>query len=81
MVLKNKLQINSNLFITGFDSVLYGRSKKSSEGGVLILIKKNLSYKTRKDLYESDEHKPILSLEILFKSSFSYKPSKSDNDL
>ena len=74
----NKLQINSNLFLTWFESVLYERSKKSSE---LIFTEKILPYKIRKDLYESDKHKQILFLEILFKNSFWYKPSKSENDV
>ena len=71
-----------------FDSVPYGRSKKSSRGGgVLIFIKKNLSYKIRKDFSESDEHKEILSLEISYKNSSNillsscYKPPKGDNDI
>ena len=56
-------------------------------GGVLIFIKKNLSYKIRKDLSESDEHKEILSLEISYKNSSNillsccYKPLKGDNDI
>ena len=52
----------------------------------MIFIKKNLFYKIQKDLSESDEHKGILSLEILNKNSSSillsccYKPPKGDND-
>ena len=64
-----ELQNNSNLSLTGFDSVPYERSKKNRGGGVLIFIKKNLSYKIRKDLSESDEHKKIVSLEVSCKSS------------
>ena len=47
----------------------------------------NLSYKIRKDLSESDEHKEILSLEISYKNppsillSCCYKPPKSHNDI
>ena len=59
-----ELQNNSNLSLTGFDSVPYERSKKNRGGGVLIFIKKNLSYKIRKDLSELEEHKEILSLEV-----------------
>ena len=43
-----KLKSNSNLSLEGFDSVPYKRSKKSRGGGVLTLIKKNLSCKIRK---------------------------------
>ena len=65
-----ELQSNSNVSLAGEDSVSYERSKKSRRGGgVLIFIKKSLSYKIRKDLSESDEHKEILSLEISFKNS------------
>ena len=42
-----ELQNNSNLSLTGFDSVACERSKTNRGGGV---IKKNLSYKIRKDL-------------------------------
>ena len=45
-----ELQNNLNLSLTGFDSVPYERSKKSRGSGVLIVTKKNLSYKIRKDL-------------------------------
>ena len=82
-----ELQNNSNLSLTGFDSVPYERSKKNRGGGVLIFIKKNLSYKIRKDLSESDEHKEILSLEVSCKNSSNillsccYKPPKGDNDI
>ena len=86
-----KLQNNSNLSLTGFDFVPYDSSKKKkkkSRGGrVLIFIKKNLSYKIRKDLSESDEHKEILSLEVTRKNSSNillscyYKPPKGDNDI
>ena len=64
-----ELQNNSNRSLTGFDSVPYERSNKNRGGGVLIFIKKNLSYKIRKDLSESDEHKEILSLEVSCKNS------------
>ena len=65
-----KLQNNLNLSLAGFDSVPYERSKKSwREGRVLIFIKKELSYKIRKDLSESDEHKEILSVETSYKTS------------
>ena len=53
----------------------------------MISIKKNLSYKIRKDLAESDEHKEILSLEVSRKNysnillSYYYKPPKGDNDI
>ena len=71
-----ELQNNSNLSLVGIDSVPYERSKKSRRGGgVLIFIKKKLSYKFRKDLSESDEHKEILSLEILSKNSCNILPS------
>ena len=82
-----ELQNSSNLSRTEFNSVPYERSKKSRGGGVLIFIKKNLSYKIRKDLSESDEHKEILSLEILYKNPSSillsscYQPPKGDNDI
>ena len=83
-----ELQNNSNLSLTDFDSVPYERSKKSSRGGgVLIFIKKNLSYKIRKDLSECGEPKEILSLEISYKNSSNillsccYKPPKDDNDI
>ena len=83
-----KLQNNSNLSLTGFDFGPYERSKKKNRGsGVLIFIKKNLSYKIQKDLSESDEHKEILSLEVTRKNSSNillrccYKPPKSDNDI
>ena len=78
-----ELQNNLNLSHTGFDSVPYERSKKSRRGGgVLIFIKKNLSYRIRKDLSESDKDKEILSLEISYKNSSNillsccYKPPK-----
>ena len=54
-----ELQNSSNLSLTGFDSVPYERSKKIKGGEVLIFIKKNLSYKIRKDLSQSDKHKEI----------------------
>ena len=54
-----ELQNSSNLSLTGFDSVPYERSKKNKGGEVLIFIKKNLSYKIRKDLSQSDKHKEI----------------------
>ena len=78
-----KLQNNSNLSLTGFDSVPY----KSRGGGVLIFIKKNLSYQIRKDLSESDKHKEIFSLKVTHKNSSNillsccYKPPKGDNDI
>ena len=81
-----KLQNNSNLSLTGFDSVPYKRSKKSRGGGVWIFIKKNLSCKIRKELSEFDEHKEIPSLEPSFKNSSNmllnccYKLPKGDND-
>ena len=59
-------------------------SKKSRGGGELIFIKKNFSYKIRKDLSESDEHKKLRSLEVSYKNpsnillSWSFKPPKSD---
>ena len=83
-----ELQSNSNLSLAGFDSVPYERSKKSKRGGgVLIFIKKKLSYKIRKDLSESDEHKEILSLVNSYKNSSNillsccYMPPKGDNDI
>ena len=83
-----ELQNNSNLSLAGFDSVSYKKSKKSRRGGgVLIFIKKNLSYKIRKDISESNKHKEIPSLEILYKNFFNillsccYKPPKCDNDI
>ena len=83
-----ELQNNSNLSLAGFDSVPYERSRKSRRGdGVSIFIKQNLSYKSRKDLSESDEHKEILYLEISYKNSSNillsccYKPPKGDNDI
>ena len=82
-----KLKNNSNLTLTGFDSVSYERSKKSRGGGVLIFIQKNLSFKIRKDLSESDEHKEILSLNVSYKTSSKillsccYKPPKGDNHI
>ena len=82
-----ELQNNSNLPLTGFDSVPYERSKKSRGGGVLTFIKKNLSYKIRKDLFESDKHKEILSLEVSYKNSSNillsccYKPPKGENNI
>ena len=83
-----ELQNNSNLSLAGFNSVPYEKSKKSRRGGgVFILIKKNLSYKIRKDLSESDEYKEIISLEISYKNSSNillnccYKPPKGDNDI
>ena len=77
-----ELQNNSNLSLPGFDSVPYERSKKDRGGGVLIFVKKNLSYKIRKDLSESDEHNEILSLEVSCRHSPNillsccYKPPK-----
>ena len=60
-----ELQNSTNLSVAEFDSTPYKRSTKSRRGGrVLIFIKKNLSYKIRKDLSESDEHKKILFLKI-----------------
>ena len=62
----------------------FEESKKSHEGGDLIFIKKNLSYKIRKDLSKSDEHKELLSLEVSYKNpsnillSCCFKPPKSD---
>ena len=57
-----ELQNSSNLSLAEFDSTPYERSKTSRRGGgVLIFIKKNLSYKIRKDLSESDEHKEYFS--------------------
>ena len=82
-----ELQNNSNVSLTGFDSVPYERSKKNRGGGVLIFIKKNLSYKIRKNLSESDGRKEILSLEVSRKNSSKIplscccKPPKSDNDI
>ena len=83
-----ELQNNLNLSLAGFDSVPNERSKKSRRGGgVLIFIKRNLSYKIQKDLSESDEHKEILSLEISYKYSSNillsccYKPPKGDNNI
>ena len=87
MVSKHRTTKYSNLSLTGFDSVPYERSKKSRGGGVLIFTKKSLFYKIRKDLSESDEHKEILSLEVLYKNSSNillsccYKPPKGDNDI
>ena len=80
-----ELQNNSNLYLTGFNSVPYERSKKSRGGGVLIL-KKNLSYKIRKDFSGSDEYKEILSLDVLLSSSnillsCCYKLPKGDNHI
>ena len=85
-VLNIILQNNSNLSLAGFDSISYERSRSRRGGIVLIFIKKNLSYKIRKDLSESDEHKELLSLEILHKNFSNillccyYKPPKGDND-
>ena len=74
------LSRNSILFLT--------KGVKSRRGGgVLIFIEKNLSYKIRKDLSESDEHKEILSLEISYKNSSNIllsccnKSPKDDNDI
>ena len=71
------------------DSILFltKEVKKSRGGEVLIFIKKNLCYKTWKDLSESDEHKEILSLEVSYKNLSNillrccYKPPKVDNDI
>ena len=83
-----ELPNNSNLSLAEFNSVSYKRSKKSRRGvEVLMFIKRNLSYKIRKNLSESDEHKDILSLEISYKNSSNivlsccYKPPKGDNDI
>ena len=82
-----ELQNNSNLSLTWFDSVPYERSKQSREGGVLIFNKNNLSYKIRKALFESDEYKEILFLEVSYKNSSNillsccYKSPKGDNDI
>ena len=65
-VLNIILQNNSNLSLEGFDSISYKRSRSRRGGIVLIFIKKNLSYKIRKDLSESDEHKEIKILPIYF---------------
>ena len=59
-----KLQKKSNLSFTEFDCVPYEKSKNSRGGGVLIFIKKNLSYKIPKDFSESDEQREMFSLEI-----------------
>ena len=86
-VLNIILQNNSNLSLAGFDSISYERSRGRRGGIVLIFIKKNLSYKIRKDLSESDEHKEILYMEISYKNSSNillsccYKPPKGDNDI
>ena len=83
-----ELQNSSNLSLAEFDSTPYERSKTSRRGGgVLIFIKKNLSYKIRKDLSESDEHKEILFLEMSHKNSSNillsccYKSPNSDDDI
>ena len=76
-----------SLSLIGFNSVPYEKSKKSRGGGILIFIKKNISYKIRKALSEFDEHKEILSPETLNKnpsnilSSCCYKPLKGDNNI
>ena len=71
-----------------FKKIRIFQFKKSRRGGgVLIFIKKNLSYKIRKDLSESYEHKEILSLEISYQTSSNillsccFKPPKGDNDI
>ena len=74
-----ELQNNSNVSLTGFDSVPYERSKKNRGGG-----KKNLSYKIRKNLSESDERK---EMKVSRKNSSKIPlsccctPLKSDNDI
>ena len=81
--LNTELQNNSNLSLAGFDSSRFCKRG----GGFLIFIKSNLSYKIRKDLSESDEHKEKLSLEISYKNSsiilliYCYKPPKGANDI
>ena len=52
-----ELKNNSDLSRPGFDCLLYEGSKKNSGRTVFIFIKKNLSYKIREDLSESDEYK------------------------
>ena len=47
-----KLQNNSNFSPMGFDSVPYKIRETGRRDGVLIFIKKNLSYKIRKDFSE-----------------------------
>ena len=64
-----KLQNNSIFSDMGFDSVPYKISETGRWDGVLIFIKKNLSYKIRKDFSESDEHKETISLEISNRNS------------
>ena len=82
-----ELRNNSNLSLTGFDSVPYERSKQKRGGGVLIFLKKDFPYKIRKGLSESDEHKEIISLEFSCKNSSNillsccYEPPKGDNDI
>ena len=86
-----ELQNNSNVSLKGLILFLTKevkkKRKKNRGGGVLILIKKNLSYKIRKDLSESDEHKEILFLGVSCKNSSNillsccYKPPKGDNDI
>ena len=52
-----------------------------------LLLKKNLSYRIRKEFSESDENKVIFSLETLYNHSSTkllvcdYKPPKGDNDM
>ena len=53
----------------------------------ILLLKKNLSYRIRKEFSESDENKVIFSLETLYNHSSTkllvcdYKPPKGDNDM
>ena len=87
MVFKNRTTKQFEYFLQGIRFYSLEKVKKSWGGRNLIFIKKNLSYKIRKDLSESDELKEVFSLKILYKSSSNtlpsccYKLPKGDNDI
>ena len=64
-----ELPNNSNLSLTGFDSVLYERSKNRRWSWDLIFFNKESFLQNSKDLLGSDEDKEIFSPEILNKNS------------
>nr|XP_047129346.1 uncharacterized protein LOC105846764 [Hydra vulgaris] len=60
---------NSNLHLTGFNTVFLERNVNKGGGGVLFYIKENLAYNILSDMSVSDDNIEILTVEIINKKS------------
>ena len=77
----HEFKTNSNYHLPNYEGIHHERKTNKRGGGVLMCIRKDLTYKIRNDLCISDGDKEILAIELLTKSMKSiivscyYKPT------